>query len=60
MTSTGQYIIAWDFAKVKKGQMDKYEIKKSVLFFTLFHLLVYNHHSDHRLYSLAFTGTKTS
>ena len=30
MTSTGQYVIAWDFAKVKKGQMDKYEIKKSV------------------------------
>lgn len=28
MTSTGQYVIAWDFAKVKKGQMDKYEIKK--------------------------------
>jgi len=28
VTSTGQYIIAWDFAKVKKGQMDKYEIKK--------------------------------
>ena len=28
MTSTGEYVIAWDFAKVKKGQMDKYEIKK--------------------------------
>jgi len=28
VTSTGQYVIAWDFAKVKKGQMDKYEIKK--------------------------------
>lgn len=28
MTSTGQYVIAWDFAKVKKGQLDKYEIKK--------------------------------
>lgn len=27
MTSTGKYVIAWDFAKVKKGQMDKYEIK---------------------------------
>jgi hypothetical protein len=28
VTSTGQYVIAWDFAKVRKGQMDKYEIKK--------------------------------
>ena len=28
MTATGQYVIAWDFAKVKKGQLDKYEIKK--------------------------------
>jgi hypothetical protein len=28
VTSSGQYVIAWDFAKVKKGQMDKYEIKK--------------------------------
>jgi hypothetical protein len=28
VTSTGQYVVAWDFEKVKKGQMDKYEIKK--------------------------------
>ena len=28
VTSTGQYVIAWDFAKVKKGNLDKYEIKK--------------------------------
>ncbi|KZT12472.1 VID27 cytoplasmic protein [Laetiporus sulphureus 93-53] len=28
VTSTGQYVIAWDFAKVKRGQLDKYEIKK--------------------------------
>ncbi|KAL4076045.1 VID27 cytoplasmic protein-domain-containing protein [Scleroderma citrinum] len=28
VTSTGQYVIAWDFGKVKKGQLDKYEIKK--------------------------------
>ncbi|KAI0375618.1 VID27 cytoplasmic protein [Pilatotrama ljubarskyi] len=28
VTSTGQYVVAWDFAKVKKGQLDKYEIKK--------------------------------
>lgn len=28
VTSSGQYVIAWDFAKVKKGQLDKYEIKK--------------------------------
>lgn len=30
VTSTGQYVVAWDFAKVKKGQLDKYEIKKCV------------------------------
>ncbi|KAH7914180.1 VID27 cytoplasmic protein-domain-containing protein [Hygrophoropsis aurantiaca] len=28
VTATGQYVIAWDFAKVKKGQLDKYDIKK--------------------------------
>ncbi|KAF9247278.1 VID27 cytoplasmic protein-domain-containing protein [Melanogaster broomeanus] len=28
VTSTGKYVIAWDFKKVKKGQLDKYEIKK--------------------------------
>lgn len=28
MTSTGQYVVAWDFGKVKKGLYDKYEIKK--------------------------------
>ncbi|KAL1946822.1 hypothetical protein VTO73DRAFT_14926 [Trametes versicolor] len=28
VTSTGQYVVAWDFGKVKKGQLDKYEIKK--------------------------------
>lgn len=28
VTSTGQYVVAWDFAKVKKGFLDKYEIKK--------------------------------
>ncbi|KAH7887687.1 VID27 cytoplasmic protein-domain-containing protein [Phlebopus sp. FC_14] len=28
VTSTGKYVVAWDFAKVKKGQLDKYEIKK--------------------------------
>ena len=28
MTSTGQYVVAWDFGKVKKGHFDKYEIKK--------------------------------
>ena len=30
VTSTGAYVVAWDFAKVKKGQLDKYEIKKCV------------------------------
>lgn len=30
VTSTGNYVVAWDFAKVKKGQLDKYEIKKYV------------------------------
>lgn len=28
VTSTGQFVVAWDFAKVKKGHLDKYEIKK--------------------------------
>ncbi|KAK2466258.1 hypothetical protein APHAL10511_001900 [Amanita phalloides] len=28
VTSTGPYVVAWDFAKVKKGFLDKYEIKK--------------------------------
>jgi hypothetical protein len=28
VTSTGPYVIAWDFAKVKRGFLDKYEIKK--------------------------------
>ncbi|KAG9317508.1 VID27 cytoplasmic protein-domain-containing protein [Chiua virens] len=28
VTSTGKYVIAWDFKKVKKGQLEKYEIKK--------------------------------
>ena len=28
MTSSGQFVIAWDFAKVKKGNISQYEIKK--------------------------------
>ncbi|PFH52779.1 hypothetical protein AMATHDRAFT_73906 [Amanita thiersii Skay4041] len=28
VTSTGPFVIAWDFAKVKRGFLDKYEIKK--------------------------------
>ncbi|KAI5124906.1 hypothetical protein M0805_007334 [Coniferiporia weirii] len=28
VTSTGRYVIAWDFAKVKKGKLDNYVIKK--------------------------------
>ncbi|KAJ7068324.1 VID27 cytoplasmic protein-domain-containing protein [Mycena amicta] len=28
ITSTGKFVIAWDFLKVKKGMLDKYEIKK--------------------------------
>jgi len=28
VTSSGEFVIAWDFAKVKKGFLDKYEIKK--------------------------------
>jgi hypothetical protein len=31
VTATGQFVVAWDFGKVKKGQLDKYEIKKSVI-----------------------------
>jgi len=28
VTSTGEYVVAWDFNKVKKGHLDKYHIKK--------------------------------
>ncbi|EPQ59431.1 VID27-domain-containing protein [Gloeophyllum trabeum ATCC 11539] len=28
VTSTGPYVVVWDFKKVKRGQLDKYEIKK--------------------------------
>ncbi|KAF8238735.1 VID27-domain-containing protein [Tricholoma matsutake] len=28
VTSTGPFVIAWDFKKVKKGLLDRYEIKK--------------------------------
>jgi len=28
VTSTGQFVVAWDFKKVKKGLLDRYEIKK--------------------------------
>ncbi|KAG5649004.1 hypothetical protein DXG03_000353 [Asterophora parasitica] len=28
VTSSGQFVIAWDFKKVKKGHLDQYEIKK--------------------------------
>jgi len=31
VTSTGEYVVAWDFNKVKKGHLDKYHIKKYVL-----------------------------
>ena len=30
VTSTGEYVVAWDFNKVKKGYLDKYHIKKCV------------------------------
>lgn len=30
VTSTGEYVVAWDFNKVKKGYLDKYHIKKQV------------------------------
>ncbi|KAF7301722.1 hypothetical protein MIND_00737800 [Mycena indigotica] len=28
VTSTGRFVIAWDFNKVRKGMLDKYEIKR--------------------------------
>ena len=31
VTSTGEYVVAWDFKKVKKGYLDRYHIKKYVL-----------------------------
>ena len=30
VTSTGEYVVAWDFNKVKKGHLDRYHIKKCV------------------------------
>lgn len=30
ITSTGCYVVAWDFAKVKKNKLDSYVIKKCV------------------------------
>jgi hypothetical protein len=27
VTSNGQFVVAWDFAKAKRGKLDKYEIK---------------------------------
>jgi hypothetical protein len=32
VTSTGQFVIAWDLAKAKKGLVGKYEIKKCLYF----------------------------
>jgi hypothetical protein len=52
VTSTGQYVIAWDFAKVKKGQFDKYEIKKYIAFFVKFggHILtLYLRYTDEEI-----------
>ena len=31
VTSSGNYVIAWDFKAVKKGKYDKYEIRKYVM-----------------------------
>jgi hypothetical protein len=28
ITSVGEYVIAWNFDKVKKGKLDTYQIKK--------------------------------
>jgi len=27
VTSNGQFVVAWDFTKVKRGKLDKYEIQ---------------------------------
>lgn len=32
VTSSGQFVIAWNFAKVKKGRLDAYEIKQCVCY----------------------------
>lgn len=36
VTSTGEYVVAWDFNKVKKGYLDKYNIKKCALSTSIF------------------------
>ena len=28
VTSTGKYVVAWDFKKIKMGKLDKYEVKQ--------------------------------
>lgn len=33
VTSTGRYVVAWDFGKVKKNKLDGYVIKKCVLIY---------------------------
>ena len=30
VTSTGRYVVAWDFGKVKKNKLDSYVIKRYV------------------------------
>lgn len=35
VTSTGRFIIAWDFAKIKKGKGDSYVIKRFAHLFNL-------------------------
>lgn len=30
VTSSGRFVIAWNFAKVKQGRLDAYEIKQYV------------------------------
>ena len=36
VTSSGQFVIAWNFEKVKKGKFDAYEIKQSVYCIDIF------------------------
>ena len=30
VTGNGQFVVAWDFNKVKKGKLDKYDIQRYV------------------------------
>ena len=51
VTSSGNFVIAWDFKAVKRGKYDKYEIRRYVLLTSPLHT---------RLISMAALDTRIS